>query len=129
MRVGKDIFGIGAKAQWFDPRLQSSRTAFFKEVNRKKMRLHLLFDHEVKTQLPDFPRTFPAPLKYRFLPQAYSTNSIVNIFGDYVVTYTGVSVGKMDEDTVFFIMHSKDLTESYRTWFWYMWEQSEKPKN
>ena len=124
MRVGKEVLNIGAKAQWFDPRLEASRIAFFKEANRKKLTFHLLLDYEIKTQRPDFPKTYPAPLKYRFLPKEYSTDSIVNIFGDYVVNYTGASVGKMAEDTVFFIIHSKGLAESYRKWFEYMWKQS-----
>jgi len=25
---------------------------------------------------------------------------------------------------VFFVLHSKDLAESYRKWFWYMWGMS-----
>ena len=128
VRVGEDVFNIGAKAQWFDPALEKERAAFFKEAVRKKVTFHLLFDDEIRTNLPDFPKTYPAPLKYRFLPKEYSTNSIVNIFGDYVVNYTGASVGKMAKDTVFFIIHSKDLAKSYRKWFWYMWKQSSEKK-
>lgn len=121
LRVGKDVLNIGAKGQWFDPRLEAGRAAFFKEANRKKITFHLLFDHEVKTQWPDFPKNFPATMKYRYLPKEYSTDSVVNIFGDYIVNYTGASLGKMAEDTSYFIIHSKHLAESYRKWFWYMW--------
>lgn len=126
LRVGKDICNVGAKAQWFDPRLEPSRMAFFKEINRQNIKSHLIFDHEIKLHMPDFPKTYPAKILYRFLPKEYSTNSVINIFGDYVVTYTGVSLGKMDENTVFFVLHSKNLAESYRKWFWYMWKMSTK---
>lgn len=129
LRLGKDSYYIGAKGGWFDPRLDKiAREAFFKEANRKKIKFIQLFDYEVKTQMPNFPHYFPGELKYRFLPKEYSTNSGIGMFGDYVVTYTGMTIGGISEDTVFFIIHSKDLTESYRTWFWYMWEQSEEPK-
>ncbi len=124
LRVNDDVMTIGAKAQWFDPVLDGPRKAFFKEANRKKIKFNLLFDHEIKSQIPDFTKNYPAPLKYRFLPKEYSTKSIMNVFGDYVVTFAGASIKKMDEDTTFFIIHSKDLAESYRTWFKYMWEQS-----
>lgn len=124
LRIGANTHNIGAKAQWFDPKLDSARVEFFKEAKRKRLKFHLLFDHEVKIQMPDFPKTYPAELHYRFLPKEYSTNSIVHIFGDYVVTYTGVGLGKMSENTVFFVIRSRDLAESYRTWFWYMWKQS-----
>lgn len=128
IRVGKDSFFIGAKGGWFDPRIEAGRRAFFKEANRKKIKFIQLFDHEVKSQLADFPEHFPGQLEYRFLPKKYSTNSAIHIFGDYVITYTGLPIGKINDDVVFFVIHSKDLAESYRTWFWYMWEQSTEAK-
>src|SRR3989344_8320562 len=38
IRVGQESFFIGAKAGWFDPRLETSRIAFFKEANRKEIK-------------------------------------------------------------------------------------------
>ncbi|OGE73986.1 MAG: hypothetical protein A3I07_04420 [Candidatus Doudnabacteria bacterium RIFCSPLOWO2_02_FULL_42_9] len=129
LRVGKDSFYIGAKGAWFDPKLDKiARDAFFKEANRKKIKFIQLFDYEVQYEIPDFPHHFPGNLKYRFLPKEYSTSSGLGIYGDYIVTYTGMSIKHINEDTVFFIMKSKDLAESYRTWFWYMWEQSTPAK-
>src|SRR3989344_590522 len=124
LRVGQDSYFIGAKGGWFDPRLTASREAFFKEANRKKIKFIQLFDHEVKDQLPHFPKHFPGKLEHRFLPSKYSTNSAIHVFGDYVITYTGLGIGAIDEHIVFFVIHSKNLAESYRTWFWYMWGQS-----
>ena len=129
IRGGQESFFIGAKAGWFDPRLETSRIAFFKEANRKKIKFIQLFDFEVKAMVPNFPAHFPGSLTYRFLPKKYSTNSAIHIFGDYVITYTGLTIGKIDEDVVFFVIHSKGLAESYRTWFWYMWEQSTEDKS
>lgn len=127
-RLAQDNYVIGAKGGWFDPRLESNRIAFFKEANRKKIKFHQLFDYEMKIEKPGFAENFPALLQYRYLPKKYSTNSLLHIFGDYVITYTGLTIGKISDDTVFFVIHSKDLAESYRTWFWYMWEQSEEPR-
>lgn len=127
LRVGKDICNIGAKAQWFDERLKSSREDFFKKANRKKIKHSLLFDYEVKIKLPDFAKNYPSKFyQYRYLPKEYSTNSIANIFGDYLITYTGITLGKMQDETTFFVIHSKDLAESYRKWFWFMWNLSKK---
>lgn len=128
LREGKDSYAIGAKGGWFDPKLDAAREAFFKEANRKGMHFIQLFDYEVKEKLPGFPERFPGKLKYRYLPKEYPTNSLIHIFGDYVLTYTGLPIGKISDDIVFFVIHSKDLAESYRTWFWYMWEQSSEPK-
>ena len=128
LRVGEDSYFIGAKGGWYDERFSTVRSAFFREANRKKIKFIQLFDADVKERMVDFPRHFEGQLQYRFLPKEYSTNSGIHIFGDYVVTYTGLTIKKIDENVVFFVIKSKNLAESYRTWFWYMWEQSEKPK-
>lgn len=129
LRVEEDSFFVGAKGGWFDPRLDPARDAFFKEVNRKKIEIINLFDHEVKIKLPELVKNYPAKnFQYRFLPKEYSTTSGIGIYGEYVTTYTGMSLGKLAEEVVFFVIRSKNLAESYRTWFWYMWEQSEPGK-
>ena len=130
-RIGEDSYFIGAKGGWFDHRhekeLGTARKVFFEEANRKKIEFIQLFDYGVQTEMKDFPNYFPGKLKYRFLPKEYSTTSGIGIFGDQIVTYTGLALGKVDENAVFFVIKSKDLAESYRTWFWYMWEQSSEP--
>lgn len=128
LRVGQDSYFIGAKGGWFDPRISAAREAFFKEANRKGIKFIQLFEHAIKEEMPDFPKNFSGKLQYRYLPKAYSTNSAIHIFGNYVITYTGLGLGKISDDLVFFVIRSKDLAESYRTWFWYMWEQSEEDK-
>lgn len=128
LRVNSSVYTVGAKGQWLDPELETARVGFFSELRRLKIKHMLLFDSEVKTMIPGFAKDLSFEKQYRFLPKSFSTNSVINIFGDYVVTYTGTSVGKIHDNTVFFVLHSKDLAESYRKWFWYMWEQSEPDK-
>jgi predicted DNA-binding transcriptional regulator len=126
LRVGGENFIVGAKGGWFEPKLETSRQSFFKETSRQKIKFHQLFDYEIKIQYPDFVKTWPGLLRYRFLPKEYSTNSIFHVFGDYVITYSGLELFKLSDNVVFFILHSKDLADSYRKWFWYMWEKAEK---
>ena len=127
VRVGKTSYFIGAKVAWFDPRIKSAREAFFKEANRKKIKFIQLFDHEALEKVPDFPKHFPGELEYRVLPKQYSTESGIHIFGDYVITYTGIrEIGKMPDDPFIFVLRSAKLADSYRTWFNYMWQQSKK---
>ncbi|MEK9180966.1 MAG: helix-turn-helix domain-containing protein [Patescibacteria group bacterium] len=125
LRVGADSYFIGAKGGWYDPRLQAARKAFFAEANRKKIKFIQLFDHIIK-QDPAFPKHFEGKLTYRILPKEYTTDSAIHIFGDYVVTYTGMSFKKLADDTVFFVIRSSHLAESYRKWFWYMWKKSSR---
>ncbi len=124
LRVGEDNYAIGAKGGWFEPKLTSARLEFFKKAKLKKIKSVQLFDAEVKTKAPNIIDDFGIELKYRFLPKEYSTDSLIQIFGDYVVSYTGLSVGRTNENVVFFVIKSKSLAESYRTWFWCLWKQS-----
>ncbi len=126
IRVSADSYFIGAKGGWYDPRIESSRQAFFKEAKKRGMKFIQLFDFEAIKQMPNFPNHFEGDLKYRILPKEFSTNSAIHIFGDYVITYTGLPIGKISEEVIFFVLHSKDLAESYRKWFWFMWNLSKK---
>ncbi len=109
LRVGKDVYTIGAKLAWLDPQIQGYAGQALKEVKRKNIHFHLLFDEEVKKE-KDVMNTFGK--NYRFLPKAYSTRSTISIFGDYVVNYTGMYIRKIDEKGTLFIVRDKDLAES-----------------
>ncbi len=124
LRVNEDNFGIGAKGEWFDPRLKIARETFFREANRKKMKFFMLYDFEIKQKAKDFIKQWPGSLECRFLPKEFSTNSNIHIFGDYVVSYAGLGLFKNPDDGVIFVIHSKGLAESYRKWFWFMWKKS-----
>jgi predicted DNA-binding transcriptional regulator len=128
VRVRQDSYFLGAKGGWYDPRIEAARKAMFKDAKAYGIKFIQLFEHDITKHLPNFPKHFEGDLQYRFLPKAYSTNSAIHVFGDYVVTYTGLGFGTIPDDLVFFVIRSKDLAESYRTWFWYMWEQSEPDK-
>ncbi len=123
LRVGTDSYFIGAKGGWFDERLSTARPSFLKEAKRKNIKFFQLYDSEVKGKVPNFT---PAEIKYRFLPRGYSSSSAIHIFGEYVVTYTGMGINKLNEDITFFVIRSKNLADSYRTWFQYMWDKAEK---
>src|SRR3989338_8654967 len=91
LRVGENSYFLGAKGGWYDPKLESSRKAFFKEANRKGIKFIQLFDHDVSKQLTGFPKYFEGDLEYRFLPKEYSTNSAIHALGHYIVMHTGFS--------------------------------------
>ena len=59
----------------------------------------------------------------RFLPKEYSTRSAIDIFADRVVTFTGLNVNRLDDDMVQFVLVSRELADSYKKWFWLMWDK------
>lgn len=124
LRVGEDAYFIGAKLGWFDPRLKTFREQFFKEVKRKKIKFYHIFDHEVKEKQAEEIKKLQE--NYRFLPKKYSTNSGIDIFGDYVVTFTGLHFKRLDDNGTLFVLRDKQLAESYKTWFQFMYDMCKK---
>lgn len=122
LRQAEDVYFIGAKGGWFDPRLSTFIQGFLKEAKRLGIKYHHLFDHEVKESLPQVLNEIKQP--YRFLSKEYSTGAAVDIFGDHVVTFSGLGLGKLDDDVTLFILVNKELADGYRTWFKFMWDHS-----
>jgi predicted transcriptional regulator len=111
---------IGAKAFWLDPRLKHYLRHFERERKKKGIKFKHLFDYEVKEKKPEILKLVGKP--YKFLPKKYSSSTAVDIFGDYVVTFVGVSPGKLHEEPLQFVLKSKMLADGYRKFFQFMWD-------
>ena len=126
LKTGEDIYSLAAKGAWFDPRLQTFTEWFLKEAKKKGMKYHHIFDHEVRSALPHVLKSVGKP--YKFLPKDFSTDSTMDIFGDHVVTFNGLGLGKLRDDLTIFVMVSPGLAESYRTWWKCLWEKLPETK-
>lgn len=126
LQAGEDMHILGAEGAWFDPRIRSYAESFLRSARQKKMKLHLLFDDDARDQ--PFLEHFKGHA-YKFLPAQYDTNSTLDIFGDYVVTYTGTSPGMLHDDVTLFVLYSPVLAQSYRTWWQCMWDQLPERKS
>ncbi|MFC1691612.1 TrmB family transcriptional regulator [Nanoarchaeota archaeon] len=114
------VYFIGAKAFWLDPRLQHFLPRFQRERKKLGIKFMHLFDHEVKEQKPEILEEVGKP--YKFLPKQYSSQTAVDVFGDYVVTFVGVKPGQLEEEPLMFVMKSKRLADGYRKFFQFMWD-------
>jgi sugar-specific transcriptional regulator TrmB len=123
LRVSKECYFIGAKGLWLSPQIDEQfRKRFILPVYKEALlKQKLLFDPRVPKQLPQVFK-YISKQNYKVLPEKYSTHAVIDIFGDYVVTFTGVSVGKLDDNTTLFVMRNKELANSYRTWFQFIWD-------
>lgn len=126
LKTGKPVYFIGAKAFWLDPRLQHFLYNFEKERKKRGIKFYHLFDYEVKEQKPEILKLVGKP--YKFLPKKYSSPTAIDVFGDYVVAFVGVSPGKLDSEPVQFVMKSKRLADGYRKFFQFMWDNCEDEK-
>ncbi len=120
LNTKEDVFFIGAKGCWFDPRIQTFLKDFLTTAEERGIKYHHLFDHEVKEQLPEAWKKVGKP--YKFLPEKYSTPSMIDIFGDHVVSFTGAGLGKISDDMTIFVNISRPMATSYKTWFQFMWD-------
>jgi predicted DNA-binding transcriptional regulator len=120
LKTKEDVFFIGAKAMWLDPRLKHFLPHFQKERKRLGIKFYHLFDHEVKETIPEILELVGKP--YKFLPKQYSSPTMVDIFGPYVVTFVGVNPGQLEEEPVQFVMKSRRLADGYRQFWQFMWD-------
>ena len=120
LNSGEDAYFIGAKGAWFDPRLKVFLDKFLVEAKKEGVLYRHLFDYEVKAQMSEVWKTVGKP--YKFLPKKYSTPSMIDIFGDHVVSFTGAGLGKISEDISIFVIVNRSLATSYKTWFQFMFD-------
>jgi sugar-specific transcriptional regulator TrmB len=124
---GEDMYVLGAEGAWLDERIATYTEWFLREAKSKGIKIHAIFDHDAQSL------TIPLMKlahRYKFLPETYDTNTTMDIFGNYVVTYTGTSPGKLLDSTTIFVLQSPDLANSYRTWWKLLWDllPEEKPR-
>jgi len=124
LETKETVYFIGAKAFWLDSRLNHYISRFDRERRRKGIKFVHLFDYEVKEQKPEILKLVGKP--YKFLPRKYSSNTAVDIFGDYVVTFVGVKPGELEKEPVQFVLKSKRLADGYRKFFQFMWDNCEE---
>lgn len=129
LRVGEDGYFVAAKLGWFEPRLRPFTKQFLQEARRKKLTFRNVFDAEVKGFDEETAKALRSNgMQYRFLPKKYSTNSAIDIFGDYVVTFTGLEIGSLDDSVTLYVLRDKNLADSYKKWFQFMWDMCPNEK-
>lgn len=126
LNSGEDAYFIGAKGAWFDPRIKTFLEKFLANAKKEGIKYQHLFDYEVKEKLPDVLKSVGKP--YKFLPKQYSTPSMIDIFGDHVVSFTGAGLAKISDDISIFVTVSRPMATSYKTWFKFMWDHCPEVK-
>ena len=117
--VGEDLYNIGGKGAWADPRINSFFTKFVKEAKMKGIAFHILFDGG-KFNIP------PGILNegertHKFLPKEFSNNSAIDIFGDRVVIFSNINGQNIDENATLTVIVNKNVADSFRMWFKMIW--------
>ncbi|MDD4989066.1 MAG: helix-turn-helix domain-containing protein [Candidatus Pacebacteria bacterium] len=122
LRIGEDVVIIGGKGAWADKRLENFRKEFFKEVEKKKIDIKVLFDIEIEKINHEILSLVQG--ERRFLPEGFSSTSTVSIFGNEVVVMSGVKIGQIDENATSTVIVNKAVADTFRVWFKFMWSAS-----
>lgn len=124
LRIGGDVHVIGAKAQLNSPRLKSFFPSFNAERERKGIKFHNLYDHEVKgTHHIGF-----IGEECRFLPKKYSSVATVSILKDRVFYFPGITVGDFNEDFAFTVIVNQQIASAHLKWWQFMWDMCKPEK-
>ncbi len=121
VRVGEPVYFLGAKALWFTPGMDLRfLTDFQKTMKKQEKQYKTLFDPRVPDELPEAMEKVGG--QYKVLPKGAETVGVMDVFGDYVVSFTSAGVGDFGEDGKIFVTINRDLADSYRTWFDLIWD-------
>lgn len=120
LEVGQDVYTIGGKGGYFDPKIQNSISGFLKEFKERDLKFHIIFDQEIQDK--NFDLGMFTDLNYKFFPKGYSSTSLVETYGDRVVSFSGLSVGKINENSAITVVVNKEIADGYQQWFRFMWD-------
>lgn len=115
----KDIYGIGSKGTWFDERISNFAKRMGKKYEALGIKSHVIYD-EVLRSYPEVIRIVGK--NYKFLPKKYSTESSIDIFGQYVAIYSGVTAKGLTDNVAIFIVKDKTLAADFMKWWQFMWD-------
>lgn len=119
LTVGQDIYSIGGKGILAEPNIRSFVQWYNVERKKQKQKHFHIWDADMAI---DPPVPLGTKGRYKFMNEQYTTDSTMDIFGDYIVTFSGVTKGHIDEDVTIFMIVSPNLANTYRTWWQMMWD-------
>jgi sugar-specific transcriptional regulator TrmB len=120
LEAGEDLYTIGGNGAWSDDRLKTFLADFLEKAEKKKIKFHMLYGAEEK----DVPKSILETTKgrHKFLPKKYTSNSALEIFGDYVVVFSNIIDQKIDNTATLTVIKNRNVADAFRTWFQMIWD-------
>ena len=121
LRVGEPVYFLAAKGEFLYEKTEDFFPIFYKEAKKKDLDFYVLFDYEVKSEVPEILNYIEDDM-YKFLPKDYSTDGGIDIFGNHVNLLSNTELGGFKEEFSFTVVINEDIANSFRVWFKYMWD-------
>lgn len=122
IRQGKDLWVLGGRGNWLDPRWKYFLPKMERERIKKGIKYKHLFYNELKD--PKHPNHSITQIlkgnQYRFLPKGFTSTCSIEIYGNRVASmYWG-------EEPLVVVIISDKIAEGYKKYFEFMWQHCEK---
>jgi predicted transcriptional regulator len=127
IRLGEDVYTIGAKGTWQDERLAGVRAQLVRAIQEKDIHMYWLFDSAVRGAEGAY-KTQGFDPQVRFLPEGYDTSSAIDIFGDHVVITTDPTPGTAPDEYSIVTLINQQTADAFRAWFDLLWIASAPAK-
>lgn len=122
LRSGEDLYSIGARGKWLSSNLEDFGVKVIREAKKKKIKLNILFDSSVLTNVPE---AIALQAKHaRILPESFSASATIDVFGDRVVIGSDDSNNTSSLSPVLTVIHNRDIADSFRVWWQALWNIS-----
>lgn len=118
--IKQDVYTIGGVGIWDSDKIEDYFRQFKKEAKKLGIKFNTIYDFEVKKENRKILQSIDA--NYKILPEIYSTNAAIDIFGNHVVILTKLKSGEIDEDYSFTVIINQRIADAFRTWFKLMWD-------
>ena len=122
IREGKDLWVLGGRGNWLDPRWRY----FLPKMERERIKKGINYRHIFYKDLEDARHPNHKILKilkgnkYRFLPKGFTSTCSIEIYSNRVASmYWG-------EEPLVVVVISDKIAEGYRKYFEFMWQHCEK---
>lgn len=130
VRIGQDFYVFGAKGAWNDPRLRPTVEQAIKELAKKNITSHILYERQAEKEIAQNVELFKqggSKVQYRVIPEKYSTKVSLEVFGDHTVLLTNIGLSQIDAKSSFTVIINQQIADAFRTWFQFMWDASKEP--
>ncbi|MBT3412629.1 MAG: hypothetical protein HN802_03585 [Candidatus Jacksonbacteria bacterium] len=121
LRLKDDIYVLGAKGAWSDPRLKPHVAKASKITQKLGMKFYFLYDHGIKGDITKNAALVPN-VEYKILPKGFDSPSVIDIFGDRLAISSNSTYGNIDEKSSITIIVNQQVADSFRTWFKFIWK-------
>ncbi len=122
LRLGKEVFLIGAVDVISDTKVAQYMENFYKEVKRKNISFRVLYRADTSTKNGKVSGLLAEISAYKILPKEYPITGAVAVFGDRVVLFSDTyKEGDIVPNALITVIKNRDISKTIEILFGSLW--------